>query len=95
MVRTPRQEIAALLRGGYATAAELARRIGAPLRRVVSDLEHVRRGVKPGEKWVVRPAECLTCGFIFRERGRINNPSRCPHCRSEQIREAAFEIREA
>ncbi|MBI4605802.1 MAG: transcriptional regulator [Planctomycetes bacterium] len=90
--RTPRQLIADLLRQGPHSAADLARRLGMPMKRVISDLEHVRRSVRERERWAVRAAECLSCGFVFRERERIDAPSRCPECRSRDIRDARFEI---
>lgn len=93
MSSTRRQQIAEFLRHGGLTAPEIAGRIEAPVKSVLADLEHVRRGVKGGEKWVVRDAECLACGFVFKGRDRLNVPSRCPECRSEQIRDGAFEIR--
>ena len=92
MSATRRQQIAAILRHGGLTVPEMAQRVGAPVKAVLSDLEHVRRSVKGGEKWVVCDAECLACGFVFKGRDRLNVPSRCPECRSEQIRDAAFEI---
>ena len=97
MPLTRRQEIAELLRRGALTAPEIARRIGASVKSVLADLEHVRRGLKGGGKgagkWVARDAECLDCGFVFEGRERLDVPSRCPECKSESIREAAFEIR--
>jgi predicted Zn-ribbon and HTH transcriptional regulator len=38
-------------------------------------------------------AECSECGFAFHGRERIDKPSRCPVCKSEDIREARYEIR--
>ena len=101
MSLTRRQEIAELLRHGAMTAPEIARRIGASVKAVLADLEHVRRSLKGGgkssgkntEKWAARDAECLDCGFVFEGRERLDVPSRCPECKSEAIREAAFEIR--
>ena len=90
---TRRQQIVAVLRNGALTAAEISRRIRASVKSVVADLEHVRKSVQHPEQWVARDAECLECGFVFRGRGRIETPSRCPECRSEQIRDPSFEIR--
>jgi predicted Zn-ribbon and HTH transcriptional regulator len=97
MPLTRRQEIAELLRHGALTAPEIARRIGVSVKSVIADLEHVRRSLKGGGKdagkWEARDAECLDCGFVFEGRERLDVPSRCPECKSEAIREAAFEIR--
>jgi hypothetical protein len=32
---------------------------------------------------VLEPSECQDCGFVFRDRRRLTQPSRCPRCRSE------------
>ncbi len=93
MAGTRRERIAELLReGGSWTSLELARKIGAPVKTVLDDLEHVRRGLREGEVWTARAAECEACGFEFRDRTRLDRPSRCPECKSEMIREAAFGI---
>jgi hypothetical protein len=89
---TRRQEIAQLLRQGRLGVLDLARQVGAPAKSVVADLEHVRRSLAGRERWIVFAAECLSCGFVFKGRDRLNTPSRCPQCRSEQIRDPEFEI---
>ena len=92
MASTRRQEIADLLRRGKMGVIDIARCVGAPAKSVLTDLEHIRRGLTARERWVVIDAECLSCGFVFKGRERLNTPSRCPHCRSEQIRDPEFAI---
>ena len=41
----------------------------------------------------VEPAQCLSCGFTFEERGRFRRPSRCPQCRSERLQPPRFWVR--
>lgn len=89
---TRRQKLAQLLREGPRTVLDLSRVLGAPVKSVLDDLEHVRRGVKEGEEWTVEDAACAGCGFVFRGRKRLDRPSRCPECRSEDIREPAYAI---
>ena len=93
MSGTRRQQIAQILRTGRANVQDIARKLQVPIKQVLDDLAHVKKSVRPGEKWVVEDAECTACGFVFRGRERLGTPSRCPECRSEQIRDAAFEIR--
>ena len=93
--QTPRQAIADVLRSGPCTALDVAHKLGMPLRRVVDDLEHVRRSVRSPERWTVEPAECLACGFVYRGRERIDLPSRCPECHGEEIQPAKFGIERA
>jgi predicted Zn-ribbon and HTH transcriptional regulator len=94
MLETRRQRIASELRGGALSAMELSRRVGAPVKTVLADLEHVKRGVSGGEVWAVDPARCLDCGYAFEDRRRVSTPSRCPRCRSEAIQDPRFEIRQ-
>lgn len=93
MLETRRKRIASELRIGPLTALEVSQRIGAPVKTVLADLEHVKRSVAAKEVWTVRPARCLGCGFSFEDRRRFKTPSRCPRCRSEAIEDPAFEIR--
>lgn len=92
MPETRRQAIHRLLREGPLTVLDLSRRAHAPVKSVLVDLEHVIRGLKGGERVVVRPAECLSCGFCFKERTRVATPSRCPQCRGESIQDPEFSI---
>jgi predicted Zn-ribbon and HTH transcriptional regulator len=89
---TRRQEIADLLRDGRWTVRDLSKKIGAPMKAVVDDLEHVRRSLRTEETWATDPAACERCGFTFEDREKIDRPSRCPECRCERIREAAYGI---
>jgi len=89
---TRRQKMAALLRQGRWTARDLARNLRAPMKVVIDDLEHLRRSLRAGEAWAVDAAGCETCGFVFEGREKVDRPSRCPACRGERIREAAFGI---
>jgi transcriptional regulator len=92
LASTRRQDIARILRTGPHTVDDLARKVGATAKAVLVDLEHVRRGLKAGDRWIVLDAACLSCGFVFRGRERIQTPSRCPDCRSEDIEDPRFEI---
>jgi len=92
MAGTRRQHIVELLRKGPLTVLEMARETGAPVKLVVSDLEHVLKSLRGRERVIVEPAECASCGFVFRGRTRVETPSRCPECRSEKIEEPRFGI---
>jgi predicted Zn-ribbon and HTH transcriptional regulator len=45
-----------------------------------------------GGRLQVLPAECLACGFIFRDRKRFTRPGTCPQCRATRIDPPAFRI---
>ena len=91
---TRRQQILQLLRCGSMNVETLAHAVGAPTKAVLVDLEHIRRTVHGQERWVIHEAECLSCGFVYRGRDRLNTPSHCPKCKSEDIRDPEFEIAE-
>ena len=92
IAQTRRQSVAEILRSGPVTVLDLARRIGSPVKTLLDDLEHIRKSSKGKNRFIVRQPECNTCGFVFRDRIRLNAPSGCPRCGSEQIREPEFSI---
>lgn len=90
---TPRAAIYEALGGSAKTAHELSVRASIREKDVEEHLEHLERSVKAkGEKLVIKPAECLACGFVFSERRRFTTPGSCPSCQSERISPAAFRI---
>ena len=90
MSQTLRQQLVERLGRGPATVRGLAAELGLPVKRIVLDLEHVRRSLRG--KLVVEPARCLACGRVFRKRERLTAPSRCPDCKSEQTTEPELSI---
>jgi len=94
MTQTRRQSITESLREGPITALDLARLLGVKVKTILGDLEHVRRSAKGKERFTIRPAECSSCGFVFRNREKLNTPSRCPRCARENIRDPLFSISE-
>jgi predicted Zn-ribbon and HTH transcriptional regulator len=91
---TLRQQIIALLRMRPWEAGALARALGISQRQVEAHLTHVSKSVAAhGERMVIGPAQCRDCGFTFAERTRTTKPSRCPHCKSEELAPPVFEIR--
>ena len=75
------------------TAKELSAAVGISEKDVAEHLAHLERSLKPdGLRLEVTPAECLACGFVFRERTRFTRPGACPKCRSTRIDPPAFRI---
>ncbi len=92
---TVRQMIQDFLEGDPATIREVSQGVGASEKDVVGHMEHLARSLpRRGSELVVVPAECEKCGFVFRKRGRLRKPGRCPLCRSETIAEPLFSVRE-
>lgn len=89
---TRRQQIAELLKQRSYSAKSLADIFGVAVKDIVEDLNHISLSVRPQQKLKVEPASCRSCGFAFKDRGRLNKPSRCPKCNSEWIEEQKFRV---
>jgi hypothetical protein len=90
---TIRQEMIALLEGRTLSARDISADAAIPVREVYEHLDHIQRTLhKGGKEFIVIPAECRKCGFVFRKRDRLTKPGKCPVCRSELIQEPLFSI---
>ena len=85
--RTPRQRIIELITDARLSSYQLAQMLGIPERQVEDHLPHVVKTIARDKtrRFILDPARCQDCDFIFRDRSRLTSPSRCPHCRSEAI----------
>ena len=85
--RTPRQRLIELLIGTRLATHQLAQMLGIPERQVEEHLTHVVKTISRDKtkRFILDPAFCQDCDFVFRDRRRLTRPSRCPHCRSEAI----------
>jgi hypothetical protein len=78
-----------------ATARDLSRLVGIPERDVAEHLRHLERSLRrSGERLVVEPSVCRSCGFTFthRDRHRYTRPGRCPECHGRRISLPVFRI---
>ena len=76
------------------TARELSARVGISEKDVAGHLEHLRKSLRAGGAALeVIPAECLACGFVFKDRQRLTRPGACPECRATRVDPPAFRIR--
>lgn len=92
MPETRRQTIETRLREGPLRALIIARWFSMSVKTALDDLEHIRRGRCGAGSFLIDPAVCGVCGFVFRDRIRLDTPSRCPQCRGEDIVEPEFRI---
>jgi predicted Zn-ribbon and HTH transcriptional regulator len=93
---TVRAALHEALLGSALSARELSMRVGAPEKDVIEHLEHLQQSLrKKGERLVVKPAECLGCSHVFRDRTRLAGPGRCPRCQGEHIASPTFRIEPA
>jgi predicted Zn-ribbon and HTH transcriptional regulator len=85
--RTPRQRIIDVITGTRLSSYQLAQMVGIPERQVEEHLTHVVKTIArdKARRFILDPARCQHCDFVFRDRRRLTSPSRCPHCRSEAI----------
>ncbi len=90
---TVRHQILAELEQGPVSALDLSGLVGIPEKEVSGHLEHIRQSLhRTGRRFVIQPAECAKCGFVFDKRERLTRPSRCPVCRSESIHAPVFSV---
>lgn len=90
--RTTRQRIADFLRQETATASGIAAEFDITTPVALSHVEHVAATLAgTGEQLLVAPPECRDCGFDGFD-DLANRPSRCPDCKSEDVKEPVFRI---
>ena len=90
---TIRHNIISLLESHTLSATDISVDIGISEKEVDEHLEHIQRTInKSGRIFVVKPAECKKCGFVFRKREKLKKPGRCPVCRNESIYEPLFSV---
>ncbi len=90
---TIRSALRRALRDAPATARELSVAVGIREKDVAEHLAHLARSLAhEGEELVVEPAACIACGYVFRERSRLERPGACPRCRSTRIDPPVFRI---
>jgi predicted Zn-ribbon and HTH transcriptional regulator len=92
--RTPRQRIIELITSTRLSSYQLAQMLGIPERQVEEHLTHVVKTISRDKtrRFILDPARCQGCDFVFRDRSRLTRPSRCPHCRSEAIEAPRYGI---
>ena len=85
--QTPRQRLIELLIGTRLATHQLAQMLGVRERQVEEHLVHVVKTIARNKtrRFILDPARCQDCDFVFRDRRRLTSPSRCPQCRSEAI----------
>ena len=73
---TKRQMITDLLSDESYTLQELSSVIHISMKEVLNHLDHVRKSVRKPQKFIIIPAECLSCGFVFKARSKIQSPGK-------------------
>jgi transcriptional regulator len=92
-MQTVRQQMVSLLLEGSRSALELSGLLRIPHKEVFEHLEHIRLSLSSQSRtFLIDPARCLECQYLFRDRRRLASPSRCPRCRSEHIQDPKYRI---
>ena len=74
------------------TLSSLARELGVRRDQMEEDLRHAIRSARAaGERVLIEPARCKTCGFVF-DAERLTKPGKCPECRGSRILEPLISI---
>lgn len=90
---TVRDRIRQVLEQEPLTSLQISQAVGVAQADVAAHLQHLARSLPHrGLSLEVEPACCLSCGFVFDERGRFRRPSRCPQCRSERLTLPRFSV---
>jgi predicted Zn-ribbon and HTH transcriptional regulator len=90
---TIRQKIISLLIDEEMSAREISAQVGIAEKEVNEHLLHIARSVVSQNKRVmITPADCQTCGYVFKDRKRFTRPGRCPRCKESHVRSPRFRI---
>jgi predicted Zn-ribbon and HTH transcriptional regulator len=90
---TIRQKIIDLLSTEEMDARQLSVHLGIKEKEAIEHLSHIARSMAAkGRKLKIRPAECLTCGYVFENRRRFTRPGRCPRCKKSHLLNPGFFI---
>jgi len=91
--QTLRQGMIALLKAEECGVRDISQALHISEKEVADHLTHIRRSLSAGHQALaIRPAECLSCGFVFKDRRRFSRPGRCPRCRQTRISMPRFSI---
>jgi predicted Zn-ribbon and HTH transcriptional regulator len=91
--KTARQRILSLISGGWFSLREISHAAGVSEKDALDHLAHIERSLRERKGLEVQPGQCESCGFVFRKRGRLSRPGRCPVCRATHIRGPRFHAR--
>ncbi|MGB5746696.1 MAG: transcriptional regulator [Desulfobacterales bacterium] len=92
-MQTIRQKITELLSEGEIDARELSREVGIREKEVYDHLVHIARSLAgKGSKLNIRPARCLSCDYVFKDRQRFTRPGRCPRCKKSRLQSPSYFI---
>lgn len=91
--QTARNRIRDLLLAETLGVRELSQRAHVSEKEAAEHLAHLGLSATArGERLVIEPSRCLSCGFTFEDRTRTTRPGKCPQCRATRIAPPRFRI---
>ena len=92
-MKTLRGQIIELLREEEMSVRDLSKTLHIMEKDVFDHLAHITRTLKgKGDRLIVSPYRCLSCGYEFKKRKKLSRPGRCPECRNSHLQQATFRI---
>lgn len=90
---TARQLMIELMRQGPMDVIQLSRALALREKEVLTHLPHIARSVVGrGGRFIMHPAQCLNCGYQFKDRRRLKPPGRCPRCKQSRLQGPDYQI---
>ena len=92
--KTIRQALFDELLQGVKTVRDLSQSLRISEKEVLGHLTHIEQPAgHKGCRFIIKPPECLSCGFIFQKRERLKKPGKCPKCKNEFITNPNFGLK--
>jgi transcriptional regulator len=92
--QTPRQTLKSLLQEQDRSIRELSQLLSLSEKEVLDHLNHIAKAPGLHHQFVIIPAQCRHCGFVFAKRERLRTPSRCPICRRSSIARPRYALKD-
>jgi transcriptional regulator len=81
-----------ILSKGTFTLQELSAELHMSIKEILLHLPHVQKSIRHPYKFIIDPAQCLNCGYTFKDRTKLHSPGKCPRCRESHIKEPTYHI---
>lgn len=92
-METIRQQIIRILQDGFYDVRKLSQELSIMEKEVYNHLEHIQLTLRSlNKKLVIKPASCLSCNYVFKDRKKITPPGHCPKCKKTHIERPLYSI---
>lgn len=82
-----------LLENREMSARDISKAVSIEERLVYEHLGHIRRSlVNKNKQLIIQPYKCLLCGYLFKDRKRLDRPGKCPKCKQGHLQAALYHI---